>query len=176
MPIYVSHDIVWEMLQLLKMKNISLLLIVACLAGLAAVSSPSVVSAATITCPDGKTYTVPDGVARGEGICGSASAPTTSPTDNDIKTKKDDCQSTDVNKDNCGIVKYLVLFIRVLSGIVGITVAISIAVGGIQYSMAGGDPSAVANARKRIMNAIIALLAFIFTFAFLNWLVPGGVL
>jgi hypothetical protein len=87
-----------------------------------------------------------------------------------------DCNDSDINQDNCGIVKYLVLFINFLSGIVGIVVVGSIIYGGIQYSTAGSDPQKVSAAKSRIRNAIIALIFFLFMYSLLNYLVPGGVL
>ncbi len=92
------------------------------------------------------------------------------------KTLNGDCREADVNSDNCAIVGYLVLFINILSALVGIAVAASIIYGGIQYASSGGDPQKVAAAKERIRNAIIALVFFIFTYSFLNYLVPGGVL
>lgn len=86
-----------------------------------------------------------------------------------------DCKSTNINKDNCGIVAYLVGFIKFLSGLVGIVVVIMIALGGIQYTMAKDDPQAVSAAKERIKNALIALVAYLFLFSFLQWLVPGGI-
>jgi hypothetical protein len=58
---------------------------------------------------------------------------------------------------------------------VGIIVTGVILVGGIQYIVAGGNPQAVAAARQRITNGLIALFAFLFIFAFLQWLIPGGI-
>lgn len=69
---------------------------------------------------------------------------------------------------------YINPFVAFLSAIAGIIIVISIIVGGLQYSSAGGDPGKVAAAKQRITNAIIALLFLIFLFAFLQWLVPGG--
>jgi hypothetical protein len=87
-----------------------------------------------------------------------------------------DCkEEANLNRDNCGIIAYIVDFTRILSGLVGIVVVIMITVGGIQYAAAGPDPSAVVAARKRISNALIALVLYIFMFAFLQWLVPGGI-
>lgn len=71
--------------------------------------------------------------------------------------------------------KYLNPFIVFLSGAVGVIVVISIIVGGIQYSSAGGDAQKVASARNRIKNAILALIAFIFLRAILNWIIPNGI-
>ncbi|MDQ3064754.1 MAG: pilin [bacterium] len=81
-----------------------------------------------------------------------------------------------LNSGNCGIIRYLVLFINVLSALVGLVVIASIIIGGIQYTASGSDPQKVAAAKDRIRNAIIALIFFIFTYSFLNYLVPGGVL
>ncbi len=72
--------------------------------------------------------------------------------------------------------KYINPFVAFLSAIAGIVIVISIIVGGVQYSAAGADPGKVAAAKQRITNAIISLLCLIFLFAFLQWLVPGGLL
>lgn len=72
------------------------------------------------------------------------------------------------------IVKDINTIVNFLSAGVGIIVAIVIIVGGIQYSMAGDNAQAVSAAKQRIINGLIALLAFLFMFAFLQWLVPGG--
>ena len=65
--------------------------------------------------------------------------------------------------------------INLVSGLVGIIVVISVITGGIQYSLAGGDSQKVQAAKKRILTAVSALLAFFFVYAFLQYLVPGGV-
>lgn len=73
------------------------------------------------------------------------------------------------------IVKDLNTIVSFLSAGVGLIVVIVIVIGGIQYSMAGDNAQAVAAARQRIINGLIALMAFLFMFAFLQWLIPGGV-
>lgn len=70
--------------------------------------------------------------------------------------------------------QYINPFVAFLSALAGIVIVISIIVGGVQYTTAGADPSKVAAAKHRITNAIIALLCLIFLFAFIQWLVPGG--
>lgn len=85
-----------------------------------------------------------------------------------------DCQEADISKDNCGIVNWLLKFINGLSAIVGIVIVIMIIVGGIQYSAAGANPQATQAAKGRIMSAVVALLLYIFGFAFLQWVIPGG--
>lgn len=69
----------------------------------------------------------------------------------------------------------LTILLIFLSGLVGVIVTIMLVVGGIQYSLAGDSPEATAKAKKRITNALFALVAFFFIFAFLNWLIPGGI-
>jgi hypothetical protein len=80
-----------------------------------------------------------------------------------------------LNSGNCGIVKYLLIFINGLSAIVGVVIVLVIIVGGIQYAASADDPSRVSAAKKRILNAILGLVTFIFMYAFLQYIVPGGV-
>lgn len=87
-----------------------------------------------------------------------------------------DCIGTALSKENCGIIYYLVLLINVLSGLVGIVIVIMITVGGIQYSTARDNPQAAVAAKTRITNAVMALVFFLFIYAFLQYVVPGGVL
>jgi len=62
-----------------------------------------------------------------------------------------------------------------LSAGVGIVVVAVIILGGIQYMMAGDNPQAVGAAKQRVINGFIALVTFLLMFAFLQWLIPGGV-
>lgn len=84
--------------------------------------------------------------------------------------------STDGAVDpNNPIVIDIQLVVDFLSVGVGIIVVGVIILGGIQYTIAGDNPQAVTAAKQRIINGLIALVAFIFTFAFLQWVVPGGI-
>ncbi len=75
----------------------------------------------------------------------------------------------------CDLVsRYLNPAINLLSAAVGIVIAISIVIGGVQYGTSAGDPQQAAAAKARIRNAIIALLVFVFLYALLNFLIPGG--
>lgn len=81
------------------------------------------------------------------------------------------------NKDSLAcnpIVKDINIVVNFLSVAVAIIVVAMLIVGGIQYSIAGDKPENVNAAKQRIINALIALFAYIFTFAFLQWLIPGG--
>lgn len=72
------------------------------------------------------------------------------------------------------ITQDLQTIVNVLSAAVGLVIIGMIILGGIQYSMAGDNPQATAAAKQRIMNALIALFAYLFIFAFLQWIIPGG--
>lgn len=86
----------------------------------------------------------------------------------------DECNVGNLGQD-CAVTDKLSAIANVLSIGVGIIIVIMIIVGGINYSMAGGDPGKVAQAKSRILNAIYALIAYFFLFAFLQWVVPGGI-
>jgi hypothetical protein len=84
--------------------------------------------------------------------------------------------STAVDLSNNPIVKHVLNpIVNILSAGVGVVVVGVIIVGGIQYMMAGDNPQAVAAAKKRIINGLVALVAFMLMFGFLQWLIPGGV-
>jgi hypothetical protein len=155
-------------------KKINKFLIASILFAFAAVSLPiGTVSAAT-RCNDGTPIPqTATGDARDAFCAGSRGG--VSSTDN----FQGDCvtgEGESLSKENCGIVAYLVVFINILSAIVGIVVTIMIVWGGIQYSSSRDNPQQTQEAKTRIRNAIFALVFYLFIFAFLQWLVPGGVL
>lgn len=79
-------------------------------------------------------------------------------------------------RGECIINKYVNPIIAVLSALVGVAVAISIVVGSIQYASASNDPQKIAAAKSRITTAVLVLLGSFFLYAFLNYLIPGGLL
>lgn len=84
-------------------------------------------------------------------------------------------QTSDCNTSGCDLVgKYINPAIALLSILVGVVSVTSIIVAGIQYSTSGGDPQKVSAAKKRIAMTVFGLLAYTFLFAFLQFLVPGG--
>ena len=86
---------------------------------------------------------------------------------------------TPAGQDKClannPVIKYLKIAINSLSAGVGIIVIAMIILGGIQYSASRDNATAVSEAKKRITNAIIAMVLYMLIFAFLQWLIPGGV-
>jgi hypothetical protein len=115
-------------------------------------STNCTIGTATVKCTD---------PAAGDTSCGKYQGPTT--TD---KTQG----STQCNF----ITQYVQPFVNFLTALVGVAVTISIVIGGIQYGSSAGDSAKVSAAKNRIRNSIIALLAFIFLYAMLNFLIPGG--
>lgn len=65
-------------------------------------------------------------------------------------------------------------FIRFLSFGVGVVAIASIVFAGIQYSTSEGNPEKTQQAKERIRNSILALLIYLFIFAIVQYLVPGG--
>lgn len=86
-----------------------------------------------------------------------------------------DCTDPNVTQGTCGIITYLVDFIRILTAVFGVVVVIMITVTGIQYSAARDNPQATAAAKAKLLNIVLALLAYLFLFAFLQYIIPGGV-
>lgn len=108
---------------------------------------------------------------------GRSAASTTTKKCNPLKeTCPDPAAKASCDDDACDLVQlYLNPAIALLSGLVGLVVAGSIIFGGIEYSSSQGDPQKAAKAKSRITNAIFALIAYLFLWAFLQFLIPGGV-
>jgi hypothetical protein len=106
-------------------------------------------------------------------IGGAAKAPNNQL--NEINTLRCDSASGQTEISSNCIVDRVNMLINLFSVGVGLVVIIMIIIGGIRYAMAGGDPQAVAKAKSQIRNALIALVAYLFLFAALQWIVPGGI-
>lgn len=88
-----------------------------------------------------------------------------------------DCDdpSGNLNEDNCKVVGLLNTFLNFVAGGVTLAVIGNIVMAGIQYSTAQGNPSTSAAAKKRITTAVMAFIMFLSLYAFIQWLIPGGV-
>jgi hypothetical protein len=73
------------------------------------------------------------------------------------------------------IIELLQVGINILAAIVGVGAVIMIIYGGIRYITSNGNPQSVADAKKTITNVMIGLISFFFLWAFLEWLIPGGI-
>ena len=102
-----------------------------------------------------------------KGQCGSGS--------NVVKTSIDfGCKGDTYPGELNPIIDMAFAFFRFLSAGVGLVVIGSIIVAGIQYTASRGNPQSTQAAIKRITNALIGLLIYIFMFGIANFLVPGG--
>ena len=81
---------------------------------------------------------------------------------------------TDINGNP--IILWIQFFINWISVFIVIGSVIALAAAGVQYSAAAGDSGKIAEAKKRISSVLMALLAYFFLFAFIQWLVPGGII
>jgi hypothetical protein len=86
------------------------------------------------------------------------------------------CPPATTVQQNCIVTQYIKPGINFLSAGVGVVIITMIIIGAIQYSTSGGNPQGEADARKKIINALLAFLTYIFIYAFLNFLIPGGVI
>ena len=77
--------------------------------------------------------------------------------------------------DNCDLIaKYVNPAINLFSLVFGLVAVISLILGGIQYSASEGDPQKTAQAKNRLYSTLIAIFAYLFLYAFLQFLIPGG--
>lgn len=65
-------------------------------------------------------------------------------------------------------------FIRFFSYGVGLVLAASLIYAGIQYTASAGNAEQTAKSKKRILDTMIALVFYLFIFALVQFLVPGG--
>lgn len=124
------------------------------------------------TLKHGETYTPPNsGGGGGTGNGNGSGSGNGGSTNGNVSPSAGDCSKL----AKCDLVtKYLNPFINFMAAFVGVAVVISLIIGGIQYSSSAGDPQKVGAAKNRIRNAIIALVTFLFLYALLNFLIPGG--
>ncbi len=99
------------------------------------------------------------------------------PTCDSANNCSDPAANPKANCSNTGcdlIVKYIDPLVNLLSVVFGLIAVISIIAGSIQYSASTGDPAKSSAAKSRIQNTIIAIVAYFFLYAFLQFLIPGG--
>jgi hypothetical protein len=72
------------------------------------------------------------------------------------------------------IMIYLFGFLRILSGLVALATVGGFVYGGVLYITARANAGQVEKAKLVMINATIGLLLFIFMYAILNFLIPGG--
>lgn len=88
----------------------------------------------------------------------------------DLKTSIIECNTDGGNP----LMSILIQVINFLAVGVGIAVVGGIIWGGMIYATSNGDSGKTKQAITIIVNAIVGLLLFMFMYAFINYLVPGG--
>jgi heme/copper-type cytochrome/quinol oxidase subunit 2 len=72
------------------------------------------------------------------------------------------------------IIDMIFALVRFLSIGVGIVVIASVVYSGVMYSTSQGNPEKTGQAKSRIQTSIMALVFYLFIFAIVQFLVPGG--
>ncbi len=77
--------------------------------------------------------------------------------------------------EETGIWGVLVLALNILTTLVAVAALAGLIWGAIQYTSAGGNVEQTKKAMATITNVIIGILAYGLMYAFLNFIIPGGV-
>ena len=86
------------------------------------------------------------------------------------------CEQTGSTTDvkDTGLWGILLLAINILTAGIGVAAVAGIIYGSIMYASAGGGPEQVKKAKEIIMNVLLGLVAYALMYAFLNFIIPGG--
>lgn len=106
--------------------------------------------------------------------------------DNSDARTKDECGDGQVNtflfgdcaggSEGEGVFMVLNVILQVFTWGVGIAGTLGIVLVGIQYITSRDDPAQLTRAKSRMLQIVIGLVAYAVLWAFLQWLLPGGVL
>lgn len=77
-------------------------------------------------------------------------------------------------KDN-PIVIWINFFVNLFAAVVLVGAAAMMTYAGVQYAAAADNPERLKAAKKLISDIIVGILAFFFLYAFMQWLIPGGI-
>jgi len=77
--------------------------------------------------------------------------------------------------EGTGLWSILILAINILTALVGVAALGGIVYGAALYTAAGGNAEQTKKAMGIITNVVIGVIAFALMFAFLNFIIPGGV-
>lgn len=81
---------------------------------------------------------------------------------------------TAILPNNWGIENILNLILTVVTTGVGIAAVGSIAFAGVLYMTAANNAQQVSKAKTMITNTVLGIVAYIFMWSFLQWIIPGG--
>ena len=95
-----------------------------------------------------------------------------------VETSIISCKEDNSDKNNLednGVWGLLLIVLNIMTAGVGIVAVGGIVYGSILYTTAGGSTEQVKKAIGVIRNVVIGLIAFVGMYAFLNFLIPGGI-
>ncbi len=130
-------------------------------------------SVSAITCPDG-SY-LPNAQAD-QCPYGDGAPPIDDGKDIEFSIDCEPRTGTPLDRTNCGIINIVVIAINFMSALAGIVFVASIMISGFQYMTARDNAGQIQKAKSRIVMTLVAVAIFIFMYALLNFLVPGGVI
>ena len=91
-----------------------------------------------------------------------------------VDTSIIDCDDTGENGG--GIFAILLIILNVLTFGIGIAGTLGIIIAGIMYLTARDDQGQLVKAKNMLINIVIGLAAYAVMWAFLQWLLPGGII
>lgn len=83
--------------------------------------------------------------------------------------------ATNPDPDNNGIWQIFTLIIRILTAGVSILAVGFYAYAGFLYASAGNNAGQISQAKSFILNVTIGLLSYIMLYAFIEFIIPGGI-
>jgi hypothetical protein len=107
--------------------------------------------------------------------CGPASVVCKESVSADCSDNPTDSRIAKCINSNEIITKVINPAIKVFSILVGVVAVVMLIIAGILYSSAQDDPKRISLAKKIIFDVLIGVAAYVFLFAFLNYVLPQGV-
>ena len=83
------------------------------------------------------------------------------------------CKNGETAENGKGVIRILKLVVEIMTVGVGILGVLGITIVGIQYLTAGGNEEQVRKSKRRLLEIVIGLLAYVLIYALLQWLIPG---
>ncbi len=105
---------------------------------------------------------------------GGANPGETNPDDSGATTPNKTQIETSILPENWEIKDILGLALNILVYGLGVAATLGVIIAGIMYMTARDSEQQVAQAKKRLYEIVIGLVAWALMYAVLNWLIPGG--
>lgn len=112
------------------------------------------------------------------GLVSTATAPLVSADCGGVKTSIINCSAkgNEKNAKKSAVWQVLLIVLNILTAGIGVAAVGGIVYGSILYTTAADRPEQTKKAIGIITNVVIGIIAYILMYAFLQFLIPGGVL